>query len=192
MDIILSALTGIAIKIYDDISDNGIVVNETYSQFLKTFQLIGLTIISSNDFTFSSTFFLVNILSFLGDRDAYLTDYFHKSILFLYPILILTSFQYRSYPNIISILYLLWFVIFFTLEPYITPEEFSERKGLIRLATSIFIYFGLFVGKYLGVSNSCLKMGSICLGYIFSSTLFQFYMLNKHNDKLLQTLVLYC
>jgi hypothetical protein len=87
MDIVVSGLTGIAIKLYDDLSDNKIIFSESYSEILKTFQIIGLSIIGNNDFTFSACFYLLNILSFIADMSAYLTDNFHKSILLLYPIL---------------------------------------------------------------------------------------------------------
>lgn len=191
MDFIASLVTGITIKLYDDISDNKIAVHEGYIELLKTLQVIGLTAISIHDFNFSASICLLNILSFMGDTSAYLTDHFHKSILYLYPLVVLISFNYMSPVNIISVLYILCFIFFFTVEPHVIKEEYSQRKGILRLITSIVVLIGLFVGKYLGVSTSFLKLGTICLGYIFMSTIFQFYMLEKDNDKLLQTLVLH-
>lgn len=191
MEILVSAVTGIAIKVYDDISDNKFTVSETYLEVLKTFQIVGLTILSIHDFNFSLFLCLMNILSFVGDPSAYVTDQFHKSILILYPILVILSFPYKTQLNIVSILYVLCFLTFFAVEPYIVPEEYSEKKGVIRLITSVVVFIGLFVGHYFGVSMSFLKIGIICLGYIFTSTLFQFYILSQNNDKLLQAITLH-
>lgn len=191
MEFLVAALTGITIKIYDDISDNKLLVSERYIEFMKTFQVIGLTLISFHDFNFSVSMYILNILSFLGDISAYTTDSFHVSILILYPFLVLLSLPYKSRVNFISILYVLCFIVFFTVEPHIIQEEYSERKAVLRFFTSIVVFVGLFVGYFMGVSTSFLKIGSICLGYIFTSTLFQGYMVSQNNDKILQAMVLY-
>jgi len=191
MDILFSFISGSIIKIYDDFTDNNVNLTDFQLNFLKVLQTISLVIISIKDFNFSLFFYIMNVLSFIQDNDLYLKDNYQKSISLLYPIFIFLSFSHRTPLNIISILYISCFLVFFALEPKLTPEEYSHRKFIIRTITTVVVFIGLFVGYYLNVSWSFLKIGTICLGYILTSCIFQLYMLSQDNDRILQALVLH-
>ena len=187
MDLTLSFLSGVSIKVYDDLVDNTFKIKEFYAELLKVFLVISLSVLSVRDFNFSMFFLLMNILSFVADNELYLTNNFHTSISVLYPILVVLSFQTRKSLNLVSILYIGCFLVFFAVEPILIKEEYSHRKFIIRILTSIVVFIGLFVGQFFGVSWSFLKIGTISLGYIFASSVFQLYMLSQNNDSVLQT-----
>lgn len=190
MDIVFSLVYGISIKLYDDLIDNKIINDEFQIELLKGLQLVSLTAISIRDFNFSLFFILMNLLSLCADVKSYTDNTFYISLAVISPIILVSSFSYRTPVNFVSILYVCCFLSFFALEPHLIKEEYSHRKFIIRILTSIVVFVGLFVGKYFNVSWSFLKIGITCLAYIFTSSVFQLYMLSQSNDIVLQTMVL--
>jgi hypothetical protein len=181
MDFISPLIMGVSIKIYDDLTDMNLSQNKLGIEILKSLQTLTTTISVRNDFNFGIVFFIINAFSYLMDREAYTGDYY-TSMIILYPILLILAFSTRHYENAISILYVIAFIIFFALEPLLIKEEYSKFKLMIRLITSIVVFVGIFIGYYFGVSSSCLKLGVACLGYIMTSSAFQFYMTFNNDD----------
>lgn len=189
MDILFSILGGISAKIYDDMSDNGLLTNKLIEELLKGSQWVFLTLISHNDFNFTSFIFFINFLNLITNWNAWY-DY-EISLQILYVLFIPLSFSTRKQLSFVDMLYILCFSICMGLEPLIITEEYSQRKFLFRSITTLVIYIGLFVGHYNGVSWSLLKVGMYSLGYALVSSIFQLYMLTQNNDNILQTLVLH-
>lgn len=182
MDFIWPFFMGVSMKVYDDITDMKLSNNTLIIEFLKTFQTFAIIFSTISDFNFGVVFFIINAFAFLADKDAYLSDPYYASVISLFPLLLIYSYSTRHSENLMSILYVLCFIVFFSVEPFIIREEYSELKLFIRFITSCVVFSGLFISKIFGVSDSCLKFGVTCLGYIMVSTGFQFYMLSNNND----------
>lgn len=182
MDFIWPFLMGSSIKVYDDITDMKLSNNSILIEFLKTIQTVSTIFSVISDFNFGLVFFVVNALALLADKDAYLEDSYYACLMMVYPIFLIYAYSTRHPETLISILYVSCFAFFFSIEPFFIREEYSDIKFIVRFITSSIVFFGLFISKYIGVSNSCLKLGVACLGYIMVSTVFQFYMLSNNDD----------
>ena len=68
INIVLSFLFGIFLKIYDDIIDNKLNLNIYYVEILKYFVITLFSIIFFNDVIFSVLYFECTLLSFLMDK----------------------------------------------------------------------------------------------------------------------------
>lgn len=182
MDAFFSLLFGGSMKVYDDLTDNNILTGDLQLQVLKTIQVVSLTAISLRDFGFSVFFLLINLAALFADPKAYIADNFYVSIMAAYPLLLLSSFPFRESLNSISILYIFSFVAYFAVEPYITPEEYSYKKFILRVISTILTGAGLVFAKRLDISPSFIKIGIACFAYIFVSSIFQFYMLQNEKE----------
>lgn len=182
MEAFFALLFGASMKIYDDLTDNHLVTNDLLLQTLKTAQLVSLTAISIRDFAFSVFFMLMNVLCMVADPSAYLADNFYVSIMVMCPLILLASFPYRESIGTISFLYIGSFLAFFAVEPYITPEEYSYKKFMLRLLTAVVTAVGLVFAKRFDVSWSFMKIGLGSFAYALVSSIFQLYMLQRETS----------
>lgn len=181
MDYIIPIIGGISCKLYDDLYDNNILTNEVYKECLKAIQWITLTLMSYNDFNFTVFIGLINGLNAISNWKEWNHGY-ETSLLLIYPVFLLISYSTRTSMSYIDMFYVTCFSICMAFEPLIIKEEYSPLKFITRAGLTIFIYVGLFVSHYFGVSWSFLKVGIYSVGYAFVSSIFQLYMLVKHND----------
>jgi hypothetical protein len=68
INIVLSFLFGLFLKIYDDIIDNKLKINIYYVDLLKYFVITLFSIIFYNDVVFSIIYFEMTLLSFMMDK----------------------------------------------------------------------------------------------------------------------------
>lgn len=190
MDYILPLLGGISCKIYDDLQDNNLLTNEVFKECLKASQWILLTLLSYNDFNFTVFIHLINVLNAISNWDEWNYGY-ETSLLVMYPMILFLNLSTRKSLNFIDIFYIICFCLCMGIEPLLIQEEYSPRKFMFRFGLSGVIYVGLFISYYLGVSWSFLKVGIYSLGYAVTSSIFQLYMLEQHNDVIFQTVVLH-
>ena len=186
MDYIVPLIGGISCKLYDDLYDNNILKNEILKEFLKGVQWVVLTLMSYNDFNFTVIAMIANGANALFNKDGWNNPY-ETSLLMLYPIFLVISYQTRKSINLIEIFYLL--VIFCSMiwDPIVITEEYSYRKFIQRSLVFVSSVIALIVGIYLNISMSFIKLTLYSTGYFFTSSIFQLYMLEKDNDTVSKT-----
>lgn len=160
INLYLSFLVGIVLKIYDDIIDEKLNVSIVYIDFLKYFVITLFSIIFYNDFVFSIIYFEMTILSFLMDK--YYTSKLEKSketieqkdftamndniwiysnilsgIFIVYHIVVnykgLSSFNIYDYKNITLLVNIIINFFIITFDIYFTPEHSSSKKLYARI-----------------------------------------------------------
>jgi hypothetical protein len=177
MDFLYAFLGGLSAKFYDDlISDNKIIKSEIIGEILKGIQWIILTLISVNDFNFTSIMYSVNVANHFGNSKAY-TEPYEKALLILYPILLIFSFSTRVSIPYMDILLLIISIICMCLEPIVSKNEVSFKKLVLRIFISISLICIIFLSSYFDISKSIIKLLYYALGYLGFSSLFQFYCL---------------
>ena len=177
MDYIYAFLTGVSLKLYDDISDNKLVEeNGIEMNTLKGLPLIFLTLTAQNDFNFEAIFTAMNMFSLLGDPEPYSGAYELSHILFN-SILLIVSFHTITYFSMYDFFYIICFLSCMFLESLLIKEEFSYKKLLTRLIVSINLVIGILIASYFGISKSIIKNSTLGLGYSICSCLFQMYFL---------------
>lgn len=182
MDYLLPLLSGIVAKIYDDLHDNNLLNNDMLKESLKGSQWILLTLLSYNDFNFSIIAYFANVLTVFSNWKEW--DYpYEKSLLILYPFLILLSFPTRKMFSVLEILLMLGIGIGMWIEPYSIDEEYSYRKFIQRIIQTIFSILSLGIVIYFDLSSAFLKLMLFSIGYNFVSSLFQYYLINKEETK---------
>ena len=179
MDYLYAFLTGASLKVYDDLSDNKLVEeNSVVMHSLKGLPLIFLTLAAKDDFNFEAIFTAANIASLLGSPIEYSGAYEVSHILFNI-ILLIVSFHTRTYFTVYDIFYAVCFVCYMFLESFLIKEEFSYKKLLTRAIVSINLAIGIMISSYFGVSASVIKISSCALGYTLFSCIFQIYSLTR-------------
>lgn len=181
---ILSFLSGLVAKLYDDLKDNErllIFKNDFLMELLKGLHYIFFTLISSVEPTFFIIEYIANFINSLGNSDAWKNPY-EKSLLFSF----LTLFLVIDYNKIISLnkydyFLITLFFLFMFLEPMYITEEYSFYKLIIR---SFFVLLSLFASTLFILFSDVTVC--ICLygsGYFFSSIFAQYYSLFIYNKK---------
>lgn len=170
----IALVAGIACKVYDDIVDTDIKVSDVMKESLKGIQWMFLAILSVNDFNFTLLMLLSNVAHHLTNKEAFSMPY-ERSLLYVYPILLLLSFHTREYLNIYSIFIIILIIFFFYMEPLIIIENISYKKIISRFLGILF--FILLLYNYSYISHSIIKYIYYCIGYFVISILFQLYML---------------
>jgi hypothetical protein len=171
INLVLSFLFGLFLKVYDDIIDNKLNISEYYVSILKYFVITLFSIIFFNDGVFSIIYFEMTLVSFLMDK--FYTSKLHiskdtdeqKNLLALndnvwvYSCILSGCFIiYHIFKNFNSLKYINLFnyknITFFiniiinffiiTIDIYFTPEHASEKK----LYTRIFVLIILCIFIY--------------------------------------------
>ena len=176
MDYFYAFLAGFTGKIYDDFKDNNLLKNNILKESLQGSQYILLTLLSHNDFNFALIFYFINVLNAYTNWNAWNFPY-EKSLLILYPFLVLISYSTYFIPQIKDFIYILFFMICMAFEPLIITEEFSSRKLFTRLISIIFSVIGIVGGIYYEISPSIIKNSYYALGYTLFSSFFQAHLL---------------
>jgi hypothetical protein len=190
MNYILPLIGGITCKIYDDLSDNNLLSNEILKECLKAIQWITLTLMSYNDFNFTVIVLIVNGANAFFNIDEWNKGY-ETSLLILYPIFLAISYSTRKCISLIEGVYLLVILCSMIWDPIVITEEYSHRKFIQRVLISILSIIAFIGTMYFGMSITFIKLTLYSVGYFVMSSIFQLYMLEKDNDKLLQTMVLH-
>jgi hypothetical protein len=176
MDIIISLLGGISAKLYDDIVDEKIEVNDIIKECLKGVQWMILAILSVNDFNFILIFYVMNFLNYIGDPSAFSGSY-EISLLLMVPLLLIFYFDtIQSFDNI-NIIIIISFLILFFVEPILIPKNVSYIKLIHRSIGTIFLILLFLWRDSLQISPSIMKINNYLIGYGTVSVLFQIYVL---------------
>jgi hypothetical protein len=189
MEFLYATLSGISAKLYDDLTDNNLLKNETAKEILKGSQWILLTLISQADFNFALPFYLTAFANSISDTEAFVSPY-EKSLLFLYPFLLVISLHTVKAFTFGDFLFAACTTLALLTEPFINSEEYSYRKLGTRFAAFV---WSLIMLRFLTFSPSVKKAFHFFVGYSFISCCFQVYMTsqNPETDKTLLHSVLY-
>lgn len=129
-----SFLLGILVKIFDEINDLGINVDEVYIEIIKGLIIFLFAILGYNDFSFSLSFFVVFLASYLAGG---IDTSFWKAVTFMLGLL--------SIYSISPLEHLIWRIpamlimpVLVYLEAKMYPEEQSFNKIINRIGTSVF------------------------------------------------------
>lgn len=171
----IALVAGIACKVYDDIVDTDIKVSDVMKESLKGIQWMFLAILSVNDFNFTLLMLLSNVAHHLTNKEAFSMPY-ERSLLYVYPILLLLSFHTREYLNIYSMSIFIFIILWCCIEPLIIIENISYKKIISRFLGILFFIL-LLLYNYSYISSSIIKFVYYYIGYLATSTLFQLYML---------------
>lgn len=158
VNLVLSFLVGIFLKIYDDITDTKLNIDVFYVDLLKYFVITLFSIIFYNDGVFSTLVFVMSITSLIMDK-YYITTIQQSNnykdlscfndnvwiyILILSGVFMIyhgiinykTPFDYKQFTFIVTIFISIILCIF---EVYFTPEHVSNKKLYIRIAVLILL-----------------------------------------------------
>jgi len=170
LNIVLSFLFGLFLKVYDDIIDNKLNVNIYYVDFLKYFVITLFSIIFYNDIIFSLLYFECNLLCLMMDKfytskleiskdtneqkdlcalndNIWVYSFLLSGCFVVYHIFMnlnkikdIHLFDYKNITLIINII-ITFFII--TMDIYFTPEHASDKKLYARIV--VFILLSVFV-----------------------------------------------
>ena len=173
-----AVLGGASAKIYDDIIDNNIPMNETVLESLKGIQWISLTAISLNDFNLTLVMYAFCILNWFANPDAFVIPY-EISLLILYPFFFIWNFStasFFSFKDIFCILIIIGSAVFEpVIHKFIHYTEGSAEKFLLRLSSAIITFAVLMIGKEIDISSSIITFIIYSLTYTTVSAIFQGY-----------------
>jgi hypothetical protein len=160
INLLLSFLFGIFLKIYDDIIDNKLNISEYYVGILKYFVITLFSIIFFNDVVFTIIYFEMTLLSLLMDK--FYTSKLHiskdtdeqKDLLalndnvWMYSCILsgcfiiyhifknfnnLNTIDLFNYKNITFFINIIINFFIITIDIYLTPEHSSEKKLYARI-----------------------------------------------------------
>jgi len=201
INIFLSFLFGLILKIYDDIIDNKLNVNIYYVDLLKYFVITLFSILFFNDVIFSLLYFESTFLSFLMDKyytskleiskdtneqkdlcalndniwvySCILSGCFVAYHIFmnLNKIKDINFFDYKNITLFVNII-INFFIV--TMDIYFTPEHASNKKLFARIV--VFILLSFFV-YYMTNFSECIYEGSygilvMYIGFLIGSISF--------------------
>jgi hypothetical protein len=178
MDIIIPLLGGISAKLYDDIIDEKIEVNDIIKECLKGVQWMILAILSVNDFNFILIFYVMNVLNYIGNPSAFSGSY-EFSLLLMVPLLFVLNFDTIHSFHYIDILIIISFFIVFFVEPILIPNNVSYTKLIFRSIGTLFLILYFLWRDYLQISPSIMKINNYLIGYGTVSVMFQIYSLYR-------------
>jgi hypothetical protein len=177
MDTLLSILGGILCKVYDDLNDMKLLSSDRLNEILKGSQWIILTLLSIYDFNFSILLYFIHYVNFIMIPSEWSNPY-ESSLLYIFPILILLSFQTRTYYSALDSLVFLGLVTLFAIEPLLIAEEISYRKLFFRVGCSCLGLLVILFSSHYKVSSSIIKIMWYLVGYSTTSLFFQGYELS--------------
>jgi len=177
MDILAACLSGIIVKIYDDTTENGIITEGLLKESLHTLSCFLLAASSVGDFTYSVQLYAYNIVNHFANSEAF-SELKEKSILYIYPVIILLSLPFIKRFSIPEVIVLIGSCILSFGEASTIKEDVSLRKLIMRLCLCVLIIFIVCFGLYFDVlSISLLKLCLFGLFYLLTSSAYQSYEL---------------
>ncbi len=186
----LSLFAGIIAKIYDDLYDNDLyetfgIKNKIFiTEILKCLVSICIVILSLKNIYFFIWLALVNIVSYFMKPDEY-GDY-EIALLISMPILI----PFLNYDillkniNNVCLILLVYIIgyIFWEGKSGVIEDEYSLKKLIQRSTSTIFLIILLFFNFYTEYLSIDINYVIICIiGYLFTSSLFQAFLLYKNS-----------
>ena len=178
MEYLYAFLGGMLNKIYDDLFDNKIITDDFAKEMLKGAQWILLTLLSYNDFNFALCFYSVNVLNAIYNIKEWSFPY-EKSLLAIFPFLLLISFNTAYYITTLDMAYIFIFATTNIIEPLVITEEFSNLKFVSRIFATLCSFGAIVGGLYFGISTTFNKISFYCFGYCLVSACFQAYLLTR-------------
>jgi hypothetical protein len=177
MDILAACLSGIVVKIYDDLTDMNIIQDEFLKECLHTLSCFILAASAINDFTFSIILYIVNLGYHFGDSESF-SQIKEKSILYTYPVLMLLSLTSIRALNIVEILLIIIASFSSFTEASIIKEDVSVRKLVIRIGFCAGLVLGICFFAYFNLLTiSVFKLFLFGFFYLLTSCGFQSYEL---------------
>lgn len=187
---VLSFVAGVLCKLYDDLYDLNLYEtlgiskkNKLYlNEFLKSSFALSSTAISINYPFFFLAFYIVNIIFYFVKTDEYLI--YETSGLIAMSILIPFLNWTKNKITLNDIyLFLLWLIFAVFVELLCNKQnntEYSYPKLFIRFCGSLSVIFFIFINqKFNFFSESVIVVLFLLLGYLITSSIFQFTLLNK-------------
>jgi hypothetical protein len=177
MDIIAACLSGVVVKLYDDLTENNIIKEGFIKELLHTLSCFLLAISSTNDFTYSLMVYAMNLAHHYSNPESF-SQLKEKSILYIYPIFLLLTLPSIRQLQITEIIILLFTCVGSFAEGSIIKEDVSVRKLIMR-SSLILILVGLIIfGIYFKfMSTSVIKIFLVVIFYFTTSCCFQIYEL---------------
>lgn len=167
-------LTGICMKLYDDIIDNKLMLEST--AFMNGLKLIFATLLIILVFNDITTAFIFTIMSIaclcIGDADSN----FWKMLAIIPIVALIINFQLM--PKLIGkklgykIILLILGCLFLFLEPKMFPEEKSTKKTIFRLGLVLVFTISLIFNTYEDF-QFIVPMNYFLLGYFITGLLLQ-------------------
>jgi len=182
MDIVFPIISGIVIKLYDDIIDNNLIIDEIYMEVLKGLQWSTTAVLCMNDFNYALLFFIYMFTCDIGDTECLTTPYEKSGRIICLIILIMSFiFNYQSFEfiGIVSCIIFLYFIAVTYIDSKHESEEISIDKAYSRGTGTILISLLYIIGSRIGIHNSLLKLILMFAAYTGTSTLFQIYMISQ-------------
>ena len=175
-------LGGASAKIYDDIIDNNIPMNETILESLKGLQWITLSTMSINDFNFTAVMYAFCLFNWFVNPEAFGIPYEH-ALLIVYPLFMLWNFPTASSFSFLDGVSIILIICIAMFEPilhlFIDYSEGSIEKLLIRYIVGVGTMASILIGYDMGISSSILKFMIYSLSYVICSVGFQAYILQN-------------
>jgi hypothetical protein len=182
MELFVASIGGMIAKIYDDIVDNNINVDESIKSSLWTLSCFILALLSHNDFLHSFIMYFGNFTAYMINPESFELNN-EKSLLFTYPLLLL--FSLLSFTSISSITFfdLLLFLLICIgagIETYI----FQEDTSIYKLSGRIIAMPLCIIGSLIKINNRPFHFGIQKLlfysfGYVTISCILLTYKLYK-------------
>jgi hypothetical protein len=177
MDILAACLSGIVIKVYDDLTDMNIIQDGFLKECLHTLSCFLLAASAMNDFTFSVILYIVNLAYHFGDSESF-SQIKEKTILYTYPVFLLLTLTSIRTLNIVEILIIIIATFSSFIEASVIKEDVSVRKLVMRVGFCGGLILGICLFAYFGVlSISVLKLFLFGFFYLLTSCGFQSYEL---------------
>jgi hypothetical protein len=201
INLLLSFLFGIFLKVYDDIIDNKLNISEYYVGILKYFVITLFSIIFFNDVVFTIIYFEMTLLSLLMDK--FYTSKLHiskdtdeqKDLLalndnvWMYSCILsgcfiiyhvfknfnnLKTIDLFSYKNITLFINIVINFFIITIDIYLTPEHASEKKLYVRIFVLIILCIFIY---YMSRFSEYIYEGNygiilMNIGFLISSVIF--------------------
>jgi hypothetical protein len=188
MDLFAASIGGVIAKIYDDIIDNNINVDESIKSSLWTLSCFILALLSHNDFIHSFLMYFGNLLIYIINPKSFELNN-EKSLLFMYPLLLLFSLPSFSMISPIQFILIILACICTGIEEYIFREETSIYKLTGRLIIAVMTVIIAFVkinNSYI-IHSGMQKLHYFGFGYLGISCILLTYTLykkykNKHKQ----------
>ena len=201
INLVLSFLFGLFLKVYDDIIDNKLNISEYYVDILKYFVITLISIIFFNDGVFSTLFVVMGFSSLIMDK--FYTSNLHiskdtdeqKDLLAfndnvgVYSFILsgcfiiyhifknfnsLKSINLFSYKNITLFISIVINILIIIIDIYFTPEHASEKKLYLRICVLIILCIFIY---YMTNFSEYIYEGNYCsmlmhIGFLIGSIIF--------------------
>jgi hypothetical protein len=178
MENMFGLLSGVVFKVYDDIQDNKIPLDPSYTELLKVLVVCIFTIMFMSDIGVSFLYIIICGYCWLVNQ---VDSVFWKSCLVIPVLTTLANLSKIQYGGIFDIFQRIIFTviigIFIFFEDRSFPEEFSERKLMFRSSVSLILLLVIPMTASLSAGKTITLLLLSGLGYCVTSVLTNFHKL---------------